>query len=104
MQQPVAQLQLLDPLLDVGPPPLPVLQLHRIPRPVIWTGYRGPRTTKRMRVRDNVLDLVFKLATRLSTNWRGINAPNQLYQLLAGYRFVDGQLQLAQPSPEQAAP
>jgi putative transposase len=59
--------------------------------------------TKRMRVRDNVLYLVFKLATRLSTNWRGINAPNQLYLLLAGYRFVDGQLQLAQPAPEQAA-
>ncbi len=59
--------------------------------------------TKRMRVRDNVLYLVFKLATRLSTNWRGINAPNQLYLLLAGYRFVDGQLQLAQPSPEEAA-
>ena len=60
--------------------------------------------TKPMRVRDNRLYLVFKLATRLSTNWRGINAPNQLYLLLAGYRFVDGQLQLAQPSPEQAAP
>ena len=59
--------------------------------------------TKRMRVRDNGLDLVFKLAARLSTNWRGINAPNQLYLLLAGYRFVDGQLQLAQPSSEQAA-
>jgi hypothetical protein len=59
--------------------------------------------TKRMRVRDNVLYLVFKLATRLSTNWRGINAPNQLHLLLAGYRFVDGQLQLSQPSPEVAA-
>ena len=59
--------------------------------------------TKRMRARDNRLYLVFKLATRLSTNWRGINAPNQLYLLLAGYRFVDGQLQLAQPSPEEAA-
>jgi transposase-like protein len=59
--------------------------------------------TKRMRARDNRLYLVFKLATRLSTNWRGINAPNQLYLLLAGYRFVDGQLQLAQPSSEQAA-
>jgi len=59
--------------------------------------------TKRMRIRDNVLYLVFKLATRLSTNWRGINAPNQLHLLLAGYRFVDGQLQLSQPSPEEAA-
>jgi transposase-like protein len=58
---------------------------------------------KRMRVRDNVLYLVFKLALRLSTNWRGINAPNQLTLLLAGYRFVDGQLQLAQPSLEKTA-
>ena len=32
---------------------------------------------KRMRVRENVLYLVFKLAVRLSTNWRGINAPNR---------------------------
>jgi transposase-like protein len=59
--------------------------------------------TKRMRVRDNVLYLVFKLAFRLSTNWRGINAPNQLTLLLAGHRFVDGHLQLAQPSSEETA-
>jgi hypothetical protein len=50
-----------------------------------------------------VLYLVFKLAVRLSTNWRGINAPNQLDLRLAGDRFVDGRLQLAQPSKEKAA-
>ncbi len=31
-----------------------------------------------MRVRDNQLYLVVKLAVRLGTNWRAINAPNQL--------------------------
>ncbi|MDA8330774.1 MAG: hypothetical protein M0027_06125 [Candidatus Dormibacteraeota bacterium] len=56
---------------------------------------------KRMRVRENVLYLVFKLAVRLSPNWRGINAPNQLDLLLAGHRFVDGRLQLTQPSLEE---
>ncbi len=39
----------------------------------------------------------------LSTNWRGINASNQLDLLVAGHRFVDGRLQLAQPSLEEAA-
>ena len=58
---------------------------------------------KRMRVRENVLYLVFKLAVRLSTNWRGINAPNQLDLLLAGHRFVDGRLHLDQPSLEETA-
>ena len=58
---------------------------------------------KRMRVRENVLYLVFKLAVRLSTNWRGINAPNQLDLLLAGHRFVDGRLHLDKPSLEESA-
>ena len=47
-----------------------------------------------MRVRENALYLVFKLVTRLSLNWRGINAPNQLRLLLAGHDFQDGQLVL----------
>lgn len=59
--------------------------------------------TKRMRVRENALYLVFKLICRLSTNWRSINAPNQLTLLLAGQRFVDGKLQLAQRTDEKVA-
>ena len=58
---------------------------------------------KRMRVRENVLYLVFKLAVRLSTNWRAINAPNQLDLLLAGHHFVDGRLRLPDPSLEETA-
>jgi transposase-like protein len=50
--------------------------------------------SKRLRVRENALYLVFKLILRLSTNWRGINAPNQLRLLLAGRRFQDGKLVL----------
>lgn len=48
--------------------------------------------TKRMHVRENVLWLVFKLVCRLSTNWRSINAPNQIRLVLDGHRFVDGKL------------
>ncbi len=58
---------------------------------------------KRLRVRENALYLVFKLATRLSTNWRAINAPNQLQLLLAGQRFADGRLQLPPTSQEETA-
>ena len=32
--------------------------------------------------------------TRLSLNWRGLNAANQLKLLLAGHQFQDGQLLL----------
>ncbi len=59
--------------------------------------------TKRLRVRENALYLVFKLATRLSTNWCSINAPNQLTLLLVGHRFVDGQLHLEPSSPDESA-
>ena len=58
---------------------------------------------KRMRVHENLFYLVFKLAVRLSTNWRAINAPNQLDLLLAGHHFVDGRLRLPHPSLEEAA-
>jgi len=68
--------------------------------PAAW---RAEVSESQLRVRGNVLYMVFKLATRLSTNWRGINAPNQLHLLLAGYPVVDGQRQLSQPSPEEAA-
>jgi hypothetical protein len=44
-----------------------------------------------LRVPDNALYPVFKLVLRLSLNWRGINAPNQLRLLLVGYNFQDGQ-------------
>lgn len=61
----------------------------------IFAGVRlRTQATKRMRVRENALYLVFKLVTRLSLNWRGINAPNQLKLLLAGHQFQDGQLRL----------
>ena len=61
----------------------------------IFAGVRlRTQATKRMRVRENALYLVFKLVTRLSLNWRGINAPNQLRLLLAGHQFQDGQLRL----------
>src|SRR5262249_21978458 len=46
--------------------------------------------SKRLRVRDNALYLVFKLVLRLSLNWRAINAPNQFKLLLSGQRFHDG--------------
>jgi putative transposase len=58
---------------------------------------------RRMRVRENALYLVFKLVTRLSINWRCVNAPNQLALLLAGEAFVDGRLRRQQPTPEGAA-
>jgi putative transposase len=61
----------------------------------IFAGVRlRTQATKRMRVRENALYLVFKLVTRLSLNWRGINAPNQLKLLLADHQFRDGHLLL----------
>ena len=59
--------------------------------------------TKRMRVRENALYLVFKLVCRLSTNWRSINAPNQLALLLDGHAFVDGKLHLPHATQEDQA-
>ena len=59
----------------------------------IFAGVRL-RTQATKRLRENALYLVFKLVTRLSLNWRGINAPNQLRLLLAGHQFQDGQLLL----------
>jgi transposase-like protein len=58
---------------------------------------------KRMRVRENALYLVFKLVCRLGTNWRRLNAPNQLELLLVGHRFVDGKLHVDQPAPQEVA-
>jgi hypothetical protein len=51
-----------------------------------------------------LLYLVFKLVTRLSLNWRGINAPNQLKLLLAGHHFQDGQLLLEDTRAADRAP
>ena len=59
--------------------------------------------TKRMRVRENALYLVFKLVCRLSMNWRTINAPNQIQLLLDGHRFVNGKLLVDQPTQEENA-
>jgi putative transposase len=61
----------------------------------IFSGVRlRTDATKRLRVPDNALYLVFKLVLRLGLNWRSVNAPNQLRLLLAGHTFRDGQLQL----------
>jgi transposase-like protein len=61
----------------------------------IFAGVRlRTNASKRLKVRENALYLVFKLVLRLSLNWRGINAPNQLRLLLTGHQFRDGQLVL----------
>jgi putative transposase len=61
----------------------------------IFSGVRlRTNAAKRLKVRENALYLVFKLVLRLSLNWRGVNAPNQLRLLLAGHQFRDGQLVL----------
>src|SRR3954447_21207552 len=61
----------------------------------IFSGVRlRTNAARRLKVRENALYLVFKLVMRLSLNWRGINAPNQLRLLLAGHQFRDGQLVL----------
>jgi len=61
----------------------------------IFSGVRlRTNASKRLRIPESALYLVFKLVLRLSLNWRGINAPNQLRLLLAGHQFRDGQLVL----------
>jgi transposase-like protein len=56
---------------------------------------------KRLRNRENVLYLVFKLIERLSANWRALNGGENLMRLvLEGAQFVDG---LHQPRPPAAA-
>ena len=52
----------------------------------------APNASKRLRVRESALYLVFKLVLRLSLNWRAFNALNQLRLLLDGHQFRDGQL------------
>ena len=70
----------------------------------IFAGVRlRTNASKRLRVPENALYLVFKLVLRLSLNWRGINAPNQLRLLLTGHQFRDGQLVLEEtPTLAQA--
>lgn len=66
----------------------------------IFSGVRlRTNAARRLKVRENALYLVFKLVMRLSLNWRGINAPNQLRLLLAGHQFRDGQLVLEAAAP-----
>jgi putative transposase len=61
----------------------------------IFSGVRlRTNASKRLRIPESALYLVFKLVLRLSLNWRGINTPNQLRLLLAGHQFRDGQLVL----------
>ena len=61
----------------------------------IFSGVRlRTNASKRLRVRESALYLVFKLVLRLSMNWRAFHAPNQLRLLLEGYQFRDGQLVL----------
>jgi putative transposase len=53
--------------------------------------------TRRMRRRDNVLYLVFKIVERLSRNWRALNGGANLMTLvLEGQKFKDGILQREQ--------
>ena len=61
----------------------------------IFSGVRlRTNASKRLRVRESALYLVFKLVLRLSLNWRGFNAPNQLRLLLDAHQFRNGQLVL----------
>ena len=70
----------------------------------IFAGVRlRTNASKRLRAPESALYLVFKLVLRLSLNWRGINAPNQLRLLLTGHQFRDGQLVLEEtPTVAQA--
>ena len=66
----------------------------------IHAGVRNrTKIAKRMNTRENAMYLVFKVVMRLSTNWRGINAPNQLQLPIACHTFTNGKLKLP-PSPE----
>ena len=48
-------------------------------------------TCKRLRVRENALYLVFKIAERLEKSWRPLNGGLTIMALvLAGHRFIDG--------------
>ena len=70
----------------------------------IFAGVRlRTNASKRLRAPQSALYLVFKLVLRLSLNWRGINAPNQLRLLLTDHQFRDGQLVLEEvPTLAQA--
>jgi len=71
----------------------------------IFSGVRlRTNAAKRLKVRENALYLVFKLVMRLSLNWRGIGAPNQLRLLLDGHQFRDGQLVLQDDGAPALAP
>jgi len=71
----------------------------------IFSGVRlRTNAAKRLQVRENALYLVFKLVLRLSLNWRGIGAPNQLRLLLDGHQFRDGQLVLEDDGAPALAP
>jgi len=71
----------------------------------IFSGVRlRTNAAKRLQVRENALYLVFKLVLRLSLNWRGIGAPNQLRLLLDGHQFRDGQLVLQDDGAAALAP
>jgi len=51
------------------------------------------RTTKGARKRENALYLVYKIVTRLSHHWRGLNGGPTLMQMVAaGAVFKDGLL------------
>ncbi len=56
--------------------------------------------TKRMRLRETTLYLVFKLIERLSTRWRSLNGGATLMRLVRdGDVFVDGVRQPPVPAP-----
>jgi len=68
----------------------------------IFAGVRlRTNAAKRLRNRENVLYLVFKLIERLSANWRALNGGENLMRLvLDGAAFRDG---LHQPRPQAVA-
>lgn len=71
----------------------------------VFAGVRGrTQVTRRMRVRENALYLVFKMVCRLSLNWRRLDGPNQIKLLLAGHRYENGQLCVPSPAASPATP
>jgi transposase-like protein len=71
----------------------------------IFSGVRlRTDATRRMRRRDNALYLVFKIAERLSQNWRALNGGENLMVLvLEGCAFQDGIRRLKPSLPSELA-
>lgn len=59
------------------------------------------RTTRGAGSRDAALAMAFKLSVEAEKNWRSVNAPHRVAELLAGGKFVDGEPIREEPSTEQ---